>query len=1212
MATSGGVKNRGVLFAHVYVDSVINTLKQTDGSALLETVKEWFDKVDRSSLEQYVSSLVGPMLDVQGFVRGDLKDHIISLFEDRNRTKMLSLCYVVDSMESLDQISKGKNYAIYLIKELKQAGLRWGILTNGNSWRLYYTKEKALFETYFQIDLLQAIKDKDSMEVALFAHFFNVQVFYSKEEPSICPIDILREESDEATAEIEKHLQTKMEGILSKICLGFMKAEGKEVYSEEETQTIFNNSIYLLYRLLFILYAEARGFLPVKNPHYHEKSISEIMKIVKEYHCSGAADSNGKSLWNTLSEVSNWINQGNHALGIPPYNGGLFDNDKKPYLANHSISDSFLSEALFNLGYREKKDQILPINYDDLSVRHLGSLYEGLLEYQLFIAPERMVRRKDGSTYKFVPERFAGKITRQDLVIEKGDVYFSQSNGERKLTGSYYTPEYIVQYIVEKAFEERLERINRELKSQVDKTIEASNVAINDEERQKIQRYGDLQIVSLMKKEALSVKILDPAMGSGHFLVNAAYHLSNYIVESLSSTKWVNDSINSSSLWWRRQIVEKCLYGVDINELATELTKLSLWLTTADNEKPLTFLDHHIKTGNSLIGTRLEQLGNLPKNGKINSNDFQSSLSYFNFKRQFVPYILELLDEMNFSSEHLSDVEKKKEKLEEWQIRKKNLQYVADIWVSAFFGHEIDDGNYQSLLKLSLEKKIVQLDDAAQRIAEAKGNQFFHWWLEYPDVFLNSFQNTSGGFDIVIGNPPYVRIQGMHPSHIRFFSGFYEAATRNYDIYALFAEKGYSLLNEKGQLGFILPSKFINADYGEGLRRVISKSKSLDTLVDLKDFQVFEGASTYTCLLFLNRRKNADFTYLEINDNQNAFNNKSKANAFKNSKQLMPSDTTPWVFISNEFATIVRKIEQAEFRLGDIAQNIFQGLITGADKLYFVRKINEFGELTTIRNSYDSREFAIETRILRKLLRGKEIQRWQVDWESNFIVYPYFVHDNTARLITIDELQSQFPYAYKYFLNYESLLKLREKGRFLNEKNWHQFGRLQNIEKFEQPKIMTQVLSSRNSFTFDETDNYYFVGGGNAGGYGILLKPIYFKDYYWVLCLLNSKLLEFYLKRISTPFQGGFFSYGKRFIEQLPIIEPEKRDKTELSRLGKKMLELGKQNSHESSANSQSEITKETTALEQEMNDLTYEVYGINDSSRKVIESALKKEKRLS
>jgi hypothetical protein len=738
------VKDRGVLFAHVYIDSVLAKFNESDGSGLFETVKDWFAKADRSSLGSYVSSFVGPVLDVQGFVRGDLSGNVIFLFEDRNRSRCLSLCYVVDSTESLDQTVKGKNFAVFLIKELKKAGLRWGILTNGRSWRIYYTKEKAVFENFFQIDLAQVIENRDKLEAALFVLFFNFQSFLLDGKNN-CPLDSSKNESEDATRAIEEHLESKMEDILGKICVGFIESEGKKTYSENERRIIFNNSIYLLYRLLFVLYAEARGFLPVNNPQYKEKSVMRLMETVRKNKVEGLQDQQGRILWNTLSELFNWINQGNRALGIPPYNGGLFDDEEKPYLANHLINDAYLSDALFNLGFKEESSGIIQINYNDLSIRHLGGLYEGILEYQLFIAPERMVRRKQENVYKFIPVRSAGKIVRNDLVIEAGNVYFSQSGEERKQSGSYYTPEYIVRYIVENSLEQSLSRNSDGLRLLIEKFIIAHNNAVNDAERKSIEKFIDSQIVSFLTNKILSVRVLDPAMGSGHFLVNVAYYLTNYIVESLHSTEWTNESIDTNPLWWRRQVVEKCLFGVDLNELATELSKLSLWLITADNKKPLTFLDHHLRTGNSLLGTKLDDLGTLPHNGKIDSQRLKTNLFYQSFKKEFIPLVLEQVKGMDFSSEHIEDVEKKKAKFKEWLILKKNLQTVANMWLGTFFSYHIEEEKYQSYLNLAFEGKPV-LDKKADEIAQVPENSFFHWWLEFPEVF---FKPDNGiGFDV--------------------------------------------------------------------------------------------------------------------------------------------------------------------------------------------------------------------------------------------------------------------------------------------------------------------------------------------------------------------------------------------------------------------------------------------------------------------------------
>jgi len=822
VSSADASRDHGVLFARAYLDSKLAELKEDQQTYLVETLKEWLDKMDSSSLKALVTSFVGPVLDVLGHIRSELGENSLTLYSDRSRQNAVSLCYVVSPHESLDQTSKGRNYAVSLIIALRKIGLKWGILTNGLLWRLYCVREKAPFETYFQVDLGEALRTRDSKETFLLAEFFSATAF-PPSETGTCRLDANRHESDEETKEIEKHLESKIESILSKICMGFIESEGKKSYTEDEKRVVFSNSIYLLYRILFALYAEARGLLPLQNREYYEKSMEKLMSIAKENHSKGVTDPHSREMWNSLCELFDWINRGNHALLIPPYNGGLFDDGEKPYLANHVIHDAHLSEALFSLGFREEHGKTARIDYNDLSVRPLGSLYEGILEYQLFLAPERMIRRKEENAYRFLPETLAGKVTRTDIVIEKGDIYFSQSSEERKFTGSYYTPEDVVQHIVENSLGQYLDDLSIELRALIDTHVEAHATAIDDKERKRVEKYIDSELLSFIESRVLSIKVLDPAMGSGHFLVNAAYFLSDFIVELLYSSEWENDSVDTSPLSWRRRVVEKCIFGVDLNDLATELAKLSLWLITADNKKPLTFLDHHLRTGNSLIGVKLDDLGTLPDKAKIiDEKKFQTTLYYPIFRKEFVPRVLKLVNEMNFSTEEIEDVEMKKGKFLEWEKLKKNLQVVADTWLSTFFGHQIEEESYQLLLRNAVELKEVSADSKVEEIVETEKNRFLHWWLEFPEVFLSSSENNgSCGFDVVIGNPPYVRsiLLRDEPKTWEYYRTHYKTAFKEFDIYLCFLEKAQSLLAPYGRLGFIMPNKWLHAGMGEAARR---------------------------------------------------------------------------------------------------------------------------------------------------------------------------------------------------------------------------------------------------------------------------------------------------------------------------------------------------------------------------------------------------------
>jgi hypothetical protein len=1133
-------RDHGVLFARAYLDSKLAKLKEDQQAYLVETVKEWFDKTDNSSSKAYVASFVGPVLDVLGHVRGELGENLLTLYSDRSHQKAVALCYVVAPDKSLDQTSKGRNYAVSLIIALRKIGLKWGILTNGLLWRLYCVKEKAPFETYFQVDLGEALRTRDSKQIFLLAEFFSATAFLPS-ETGRSRLDDNRHESDEETREIEKHLESKIESILGKICMGFIESEGKNSYTEEGKRIIFSNSAYLLYRILFVLYAEARGLLPLQNPEYHEKSMENLMNIAKENHSKGIADPHSKVIWNTLCELFNWINQGNRALGIPPYNGGLFDDGEKPYLANHAINDAYLSEAMFSLGFREERDNVAKIDYNDLSVRPLGSLYEGILEYQLFIAPERMVRRKEKSVYKYIPEQLGGKVTRTDIVIEKGDIYFSQSSEERKLTGSYYTPENVVRYIVENSLGRHLAGAKKEFQALINKVTEARVTAIDDKERRRIERFIDTEILSFLEKKVLSIRILDPAMGSGHFLVNAAYFLANYIVESLYTTEWENDSVDTSSLLWRRRIVEKCIFGVDLNGLATELAKLSLWLITADRNKPLTFMDHHLRTGNSLLGTNLGDLRALPDGEKV-SEGAQTTLDYPVFEKNFVPKVLRMFDEMEASSERIEEIERKKTMFKEWEDARRSLQRVADSWLATYFGYKIEEAEYQQLLKLSMEGKDVSADSKLEEIVNMPKNRYFHWWIEFPEAFYRSSEkNNMNGFDVIIGNPPYIRNRELGRDEKKYMESNFVAATGQYDIYQLFIEKGISLLKEGGLLGFITSNKYTIASYGEKLRQLILDSCQILSITDVSNIRVFKTASTYPYIIILekeldeNVRNGTDTQVVRVKAEEeltNAGPQKIRQMEFVKAVGHVFDIST-----NKEHFSIIRKMQESSLKLGDIV-TIKETVHTGniREKLVVDSKLNE---------------------TCRMLLRGRDCQRYYYEWKNLWIVVDRRI---------IDKLKGEY-------------------------------ATIPDDLYFRQPKLFLREIADRVTCCYDE-EGYYSLNKA----YVINQKD---RDYSlkFILGLLNSKLLSWFfrVKFESVHVRGGYLQFKKQYVSQLPIKKVPAAKQELLVKLVDKMLSTCKRMNR----NGDKILEENLKKTDAEIDEMVYEIYGITSAERKTIEESL-------
>lgn len=271
------------------------------------------------------------------------------------------------------------------------------------------------------------------------------------------------------------------------------------------------------------------------------------------------------------------------------------------------------------MAYENTKTGPRPIDYHDLSVRHLGTLYEGLLEYKLnLVSTEPVVVRDNKGKRQYIPQSAAGDIRRSETILERGEVYFADDKGERKASGSYYTPEDVVQYIVSNTIQPKLQERRTALEAELEQVRREREVAATPDERARVERYADGQIKACVEHEILRLRILDPAMGSGHFLVAAGQMVTDFILETFDLTAWPNEEISTDPLEWKRRVVERCLYGVDKNPLAQELAKLSLWIASASRGKPLTFLDHHLRIGNSLLGTPLNRLSTLPtpKKGK--------------------------------------------------------------------------------------------------------------------------------------------------------------------------------------------------------------------------------------------------------------------------------------------------------------------------------------------------------------------------------------------------------------------------------------------------------------------------------------------------------------------------------------------------------------------------------------------------------------------
>lgn len=539
------------------------------------------------------------------------------------------------------------------------------------------------------------------------------------------------------------------------------------------------------------------------------------------------------------------IDQGDANAEVPAYNGGLFDPGRRPFLTKHRIRNTFLQAALLRLAYLPAKGKTydqdrrpLLIDYRDLSVRHLGSLYEGLLEYNLFVVrDEPRVVRATKKTTRYVPYSKAGKVRSTETVLQIGEVYFSETEGERKATGSYYTPEDVVAYIVRntvgEVLQDRQQRfledqaIQQQLKDLADTPADIPAYA-------QIQRALDEQFLRFVNRQILDLKVLDPAMGSGHFLVNVTHNIANFIVEFLNETDWENPGIDTDVAYWKRLVAERCIFGVDLNELAVELAKLCLWMTTTAKGKPLTFVDHHLRQGNSLIGAWFNEVGIHPHVKKESNQAFTLPLERFELD---VKEVLILYKELYAKNQDNVDEVREKARLfdEEILSRLKPYYELLTLHTSIHFGYHLNEQTYAKLGTAirDRERWTKVREEVSDILTLCSPKHWFHWELEFPEVYAKD----NAGFDVVLGNPPYGRY-GVLNSQERSFIRFRGHSFGSGDSSEAFSSHSINLIAKRGKIGFIIPKSFTYVGSWTGIRQELLEKTFLVSLCDVS--QAFE------------------------------------------------------------------------------------------------------------------------------------------------------------------------------------------------------------------------------------------------------------------------------------------------------------------------------------------------------------------------------------
>ncbi len=711
-------------------------------------------------------------------------------------------------------------------------------------------------------------------------------------------------------------------------------------------------------------------------------------------------------------------------------------------------------------------------------------------------------------------ERFLGC----EITVRHGRVTAEEKPEVRHAGGVYYTPKFVVDTIIRKTVKPKIEG----------KTPE----------------------------ELLDIKILDPACGSGSFLIAALQYLYDYCIHCFekdpkaatvkasqrarSKTRAIGfkDDEGNWHLYpdFRGQLLANCIYGVDIDGQAVEVTIMSLYLKLLEGKLPenwqqdflqsrlLPSLDNNIRCGNSLIS----------------QTDF--------------------------------DVY--------WENKFNDL-----------FGGDED--------------------------VRFRMNPFD--WTSETRGFGRIF-DEKGGFDCIIGNPPYIRVQELKkwaPEECEFYKSNYKSASKgNYDIYVVFIEKGLSLLASQGFMGYICPHKFWQATYGENIREILVKEKYLDSIIDFTDQQVFRGATTYTAIqIFCEKKKSNQVEVVKI---ESLYDGESQLNAIcENSKTTgydrffspYPKDAGPWYFAANFKNNILSTIEKNAVPLcPNITKEIFQGVISGADNIFLSKEVNVSKDTPALCNFFSKileQNITLESELVVPVIRRQGFESYCTGSRHGLLL-PYNKKKN--RLLKLEEVKQHYPKVYSYLSEFKEILEKRDNGRMGNQ--WWCLSRSQNIDKWCNKKIMIPYMVNKLTSAWDEKGSFFV--NVTTGGYGITIdNPQLTNRPFYLLGLLNSRLLDYYLKSRSNHFHGGYFPANKQYLKNLPIIIPTDRNQDEMaekiSKRVHKILEIkinlfGK---NHSSAEVE-RINRQIDSYQGQIDSLVFDLYGMNEDeifNRKVSES---------
>jgi hypothetical protein len=807
----------------------------------LERLKE-SDRGTTETRNQWIVPLLGLLgykLEYQQ--RGDTVDGRTYALSHRDRARGDFPVHIVGHRDSLDRKREdgGPRMSPHaLVQEyLNLTEHLYAIVTNGRQLRLLRNSTRLVKLSYIEFDLEQMIDEGHFADFAiLFRLLHATRLPVNTDSAAESLIEQYHQDALDSGSRIRDGLSKAVERSILAFGNGFLRHPDNEALREAirtgelDARTFYQYQLRLIYRLLFLMVIEERNLVypdgsdKTKRDIYDRYySVGNLRRLSGKRHL---ADSRHKDFWMALRNTFRLFEQEQYGapLGIKPLAGDLFSTEAIRHLNICSLDNRVLVACLSNLSVFEhpQTHQRIRVNYAALNVEEFGSVYEGLLEYDARIAPSNGV--------------FAFSLV-------KGD--------ERAASGSHYTPDELVTPLIRNSLDHVIKRKLEEAgEGQPRKARKGTK---GGEAAPDSSPFSCTFVPFVVEKEKalLSIKVCDVACGSGHILLSAARRIATELAivrtgEDQPSPKALREAV--------RDVIRHCIYGVDLNPMAVELCKVALWLESHNPNAPLGFLDHHIKCGNAIVGLvhadELERgipdeafkrlpdddkdvCARLRKNNKAQRKDREAGqqVNYGQRVGRDLRKVLDALAEVDAMPERTPDeVAAKQEAYDKWKssLDRHNLKIVADLQVAQFFipktpereSRVVTDETYFRHLKGELQL-VGQAVAAAMAVANTQDHRFFHWFLEFPEVF------AAGGFDCILGNPPYLggtKLSGTYGYSFCEYSKWEYAPCGLSDLVVFFLRRIYRLLRSAGFVSFITTNSIKDGDIRkDGLQEVLNQ-----------------------------------------------------------------------------------------------------------------------------------------------------------------------------------------------------------------------------------------------------------------------------------------------------------------------------------------------------------------------------------------------------